>query len=110
MLKVRGGYVGVDQEKTTEINKKRLTNKTNAVAYRVETGYIDALKILRARKVEGGQPRNPRQANLIRSENISMYTAYMYTEFDTSKETCMEAIKQGNYVHNQCLLNTLADC
>ena len=79
------------------------------MAYNVETGYIGALKILRARKVEGGQPSNPRQANLRRSENISMYNTYMYTELDTSKETFMEAIQKGNYVDNQCWLNTLTD-
>ena len=71
MLNSMGGYVGVDQKETIKINKKRLTNKTNVVAYRVETGYIHALKISGA-KVEGGQPSNPRQANLRRSENISM--------------------------------------
>ena len=95
--------------KTIELNKKKVTNKTSAVAYSVETGYIDALKILRARKVEGGQPSNPRQANLRRPENISMYITYMYTELDTSKETFMEAIQKGNYVDNQCWLNTLTD-
>ena len=75
MLNNMGGYVGVDQKKTIEINKKRLTNKTNAVAYNVETGHIDALKILRARKVEGGQPSYPRQANLRRSE---IYYLHVY--------------------------------
>ena len=109
MLNIMGGYVGVDQKKTIEINRKGATKKTNVVAYNVETGYIDALKILRARKAEGGQPSNPRQANLRRSENISMYNTYMYTELDTSKETFMEAIQKGNYVDNQCWLNTLTD-
>ena len=79
------------------------------MAYNVDAGYIDALKILRARKVDGGQPSNPRQANLRRSENISMCNTYMYTELDTSKETFMEAIQKGNYVDNQCWLNTLTD-
>ena len=59
--------------------------------------------------MEGGQPSNPRQAKLRRSENISMYNTYMYTELDTSKETFMEAIQKGNYVDNQCWLNTLTD-
>ena len=59
--------------------------------------------------MEGGQPSNQRQANLRRSENISMYNTYMYTELDTSKETFMEAVQKGNYVENQCWLNTLTD-
>ena len=38
-----------------------------------------------------------------------MCNTYMYTELDTSKETFMEAIQKGNYVDNQCWLNTLTD-
>ena len=38
-----------------------------------------------------------------------MYNTYMCTELDTSKETFKEAIQKGNYVDNQCWLNTLTD-
>ena len=47
--------------------------------------------------------------NLRDASNVSIYLKYIHTPLKMSEDTIQKAIKQGNYIKNECWINSLTD-
>ena len=71
---------------------------------------FDCIKVTKVEVVNrNGEKYDILTENLRDASNVSIYHRYIHTPIRMSEETIQQAIKKGNYIENECWINTLTD-
>ena len=71
---------------------------------------FDCVKITKAEVVNrNGENFDLLSENLRDATHVSIYHRYVHTPIKMSEDTLQNAIKKGNYIENECWINTLTD-
>ena len=71
---------------------------------------LDGIKVLSVEMMnKSGKKFDILAENLRDSSNVSIFHAYIYTHLKMNEDTIRKAIKQGNYIKNECWINSLTD-
>ena len=71
---------------------------------------IECVKILSVERMnKNGEKFNILTENLRDATNVSMHHKYLHTPIKMSEGTIQKAIKKGNYIENECWINSLTD-
>ena len=71
---------------------------------------LDGIKILSVEMMnKSGEKFDILTENLRDASNVSIYHKYIHTPIKMSEDTIQKAIKHGNYIKNECWINSLID-
>ena len=71
---------------------------------------IECVKILSVEEMnKNGKKFNILTENLRDATNASIYHKYLHTRIKMSEDIIQKAIKKGNYIENECWINSLTD-
>lgn len=109
MDSVFSNFIGDEASRTSRVIKENNTYvKTNYMLL-IQRAYIQAFSILKVNDITDSKTKNPLYDNLMNIEMISRYNKYINTEFDFSQTNFYNAIRNKNYIPQECIINAFTD-